>query len=80
MEIRYFSGLEGCDEKVVEILNTKLKEAEDKYNYILQKIHKHYAMLEKRCQLYDKIDPNILMTMDHYSADSLVLKMTMLEK
>ena len=79
LEIRFFSPLDGLDENTVELLNEKLKDLKSKFDDYIKNMKDHYELLEKQVRAYDKIDPNILASTNHNSADSLIMKMTFVE-
>ena len=79
LEIHYFDSLEGADSKIIELLNERVSDVKRRFDSYIKSMKDHYQLLEKQVAMYNQIDPNIIINMDHMSADSLIRKLTMVE-
>ncbi|CAI2383134.1 unnamed protein product [Moneuplotes crassus] len=80
LEIRFFTPTDGLDDRVIDLLNTKIIEIKDKYEEHIHLLGEKYEFLEKQIEAYNKIDPNLISITDPFSADMLIMKMTLVEK
>ena len=78
VEIRYFNAADGLSDKVTELLNIRIKEAQDFFDRIVYDIHQHYEALSKQVKFYDKY-PDLILKHSKATAENLIQRMSIIE-
>lgn len=61
-------------------MNEKVSEVQQKFEEYIHSTKEKYEFLEKQVEIYNKINPDLLIATDPFSADFLVMKMSLVEK
>ena len=81
IKVNYFSGLDNIDEQTTELLNKKIEQVGDDYNFKILRMQKHACSLEDKIMKFEKIcrEQNVGIKIDEMNADDIIYKLSIVE-